>query len=143
MMERNRMVQPLTRRLAVMLAALSLLLGVGITASSVAQAGPSCSSVCGTVVNRSNYNVGIGVLFNAYSNYPYDAIVYPGQSSSRYAPDVDKVYAGTGWCIDGWNATYPTSPSFHVKGPGWSGNLTDWLSPYRLWAYPCSQSGSW
>jgi hypothetical protein len=98
-------------------------------------------TVCGYAVNKSN-TVGIGILYNAYSNYPYDAIIYPGQSSRIYAAAIDKVYAGTNWCIDGYDARYTPFPVFTVKGPGWSGNLTDWLSPIRVYARWCG-GGSW
>jgi hypothetical protein len=133
-------------RIAALVAAL-LLLVVGLSVAiggPPAHAGPGCDVACGTAVNRSNYNMGIGILYRAWSNYQYDAIVYPGQSSTAYVRDFDKIWAGKGWCVEAWDARYMAGPTFTVYGPGWSGNINDWLSTYRLYAYPCgNSSGSW
>lgn len=113
---------------------------VGLT-SSPAQAGPGCEWYgCGSVANRSS--VGIGVLINARSTYGYDFVLPPGAASSSWVPDMDKVYAGAGWCVEGYSVN--GWGSFFLRGPGNSVNIDDRFGRYNLYAYRCTgQFASW
>lgn len=110
------------RRIGATLALLIAAVFGGVAVAAPAHAGFACNylATCGTLVNRGDSRVGVGITYDWGNNQPgISRILYPNQDSRWYFKDIDGFYVGGGCHVNLYVNNRGQQVFYTQRGPGW------------------------